>query len=248
MLLEFTFIQLKQNHLTNQKNGSNKMKINLLERKVLNKMISIKNIFFFLCLVLSAFLLASCGAAIPEGDFQTDKNLFVDMGMYSVGYPVGDDWSCKKDKFNKSVKFLRQKTWWTGKVLGETSIKINVNEIKFDSMILDEKKFADEFRKNELEDMREGVAKDQYDINDIINFDTTFSGKKYYCVSYTKSSGNELIGGTNIESILAVFVPPEFGSKRIFYTFLIEDSKELGSFAEMDARQIYPVLKTFIVK
>lgn len=199
---------------------------------------------YFSTFTLLVFCISSCGAGIPTGDEQTDKKLFVDMGTYSVSYPVGDDWTCRDDKFNRSIIFKRSKQWWTGRVLGETTINIYENTIKADTFTYSEKQFADEYRKNELKNLKEKALNKP---EDILIFDTLLNGKKFYCLSYNSDDVTFLFGNV-MESMMALHFPSEFNDKHTFYVFLINDTKEADAFTENERGQLYPVLKSSKLK
>jgi hypothetical protein len=138
--------------------------------------------------------------------------------------------------------------WWTGVVLGETSVTVFENEIKNDTSALDEKQVSDVYRKNELEIIKEeGVAKGKFDLDNVTKFDTVFNSKRFYCMGYTSSWGS-FFDSMTMESMLALYFPADFSTRHIFYTFLIDDSRKSDSFTENDAGQLYPVLKSFKVK
>lgn len=197
-----------------------------------------------------AYCLFSCSMGIPTGDEQTNKDLFVDFRTYSVSYPVGDDWTCETDRINELVSFGRYKHWLTGGIVGVTFIKVWKNEIKSDTFSLNEEQTADDYINNELKIMKEeGVKKGQYELEDVLKFDTLINGKKFYCMSYNTSSGSLWEGDDyDSESILALFFPQEFNDKHIFYVFLISDTKRSGNLIGNDANQIYPVLRSFKLK
>jgi len=208
----------------------------------------IKFILNLLLMAITMSLISSCGAGLPDWEEQTGKTRLVDMGSYKIRYPVGDDWSCKKDNYHKSVQFTREKVWWSGVVLGETSVIVFENEIKTDSNITDDKLFADEYMKTEIKVLKEeNAGKSGFEVDDIARFDTLINSKKFYCMTYTTDWGSFLEPMT-MESILALYYPPNFSTSHIFYTFLIDDSKKSGSFTENDAGQLYPVLKSFKIK
>jgi hypothetical protein len=204
------------------------------------------NIIIFAIFVLSAFCISSCTTGLPSEDEQTDKSLIIDMGSYSVAYPVGDDWSCRKDKFNKSIQFSREKCWWTGVVLGETNILIYENVIKSDTLSLTEKQTADEYRNEEIKNLKQSGQIEPEDQNFC---DTMFNGKKFYCLSYGYTEGGLLgMGGKTAEVIMALHFPSNFREKHTFYVFMISDFKQSDALISNDATQLYPVLKSFNCK
>ena len=196
-----------------------------------------------------AYCLSSCSMGIPTGDEQTNKDLFVDFRTYSVSYPVGDDWTCETDRINESVSFKRIKQWdVSGNAIGVTFITVQKNWIKSDTFSLNEEQTADDYRNNELKIMKEvGVKKGQYELEDVVLFDTIVNEKKFYCMSYTTTSGSIFSGFTS-EAILALYFPPDFKEKKSFYQFLISDGKKRGFWLGIEASQIYPILKSFNVK
>ena len=212
------------------------------------KMKNLIQIFKLFIIAGLTYCFYSCSMGIPTGDEQTNKDLFVDFRTYSVSYPVGDDWSCTTDRINELVSFSRYKHWLTGVVVGETFIKVWKNEIKSDTFSLNEKQTADDYRNNELKIMKEvGVKKGQYELEDVVLFDTIVNEKKFYCMSYTTTSGSIFSGFTS-EAILALYFPPDFKEKKSFYQFLISDGKKRGFWLGIEASQIYPVLKSFNLK
>lgn len=215
-----------------------------------NKMKTKFNIIFFTIYALSAFCISSCTIGLPSGDEQTNKDLFVDMGTFSVSYPAGDDWTCETDKIKKIVSFARYKRWITGSILGTTIISISEELILQDTIKISEKETADRYLNSQLLFMRdEGVKKGKFVIQDYKMIDTTINGKKFYCMIYTTSAGSSWEGNEyETESILVLYLPPDFKDKHKIYVFDISDTKRSGTMIGQNPWQIYPVLRSFILK
>lgn len=196
------------------------------------------------------FIFYSCGGGLPSEDETPNKNLLVDMGSYVVGYPAGDDWVIEKDKTKNMVTFTRyKKVWFNINVLGATIIQVYQNYIAADTFKLGETESAEHYIKNELEMMKAGEKDGGYEVEKYYMKDTVLYGKKFYCMFYEISGGNMWKGNDIVsENILAVYYPPDFMEKRIFYGFLISDVKRTGSLVGQRKEQIYPVIKSFRVK
>jgi len=193
------------------------------------------------------YCFSSCSGGIPAGDEQTNKDLFVEFRTYSVSYPVGDDWKCEIDRFNESVSFTRDKIELTT-VSGATLIIVQKYRMKSDTFSLNEKQIADDYRKNDLNIIKEEVNKEQYELEDVVLFDTVINEKKFYCMSYdtSREGGNRY--GFTAESILAFYFPTDLKERKFFFRFFISDLKKPITFVGNDTGQLYPILKSFILK
>lgn len=207
------------------------------------------------CLINLAFIptsifLSSCSVGLPTENEQTNKDLYVDMGSFTISYPAGDDWTCEADKIKKTLTFIRYKRWITGDILGSTIINVFEEHILSDTFKLGEKETAEDYINKQLQVMKdEGVKKGQYELEDVSMLDTVINVKKFYCMRYETSAGSVWEGDNfNAESMLALYLPSDYLEKRRFYVFIIGDSKRSGSLIGQDVGQLYSVLKSFVIK
>jgi hypothetical protein len=172
----------------------------------------------------------------------------VDLGDFAVTAPPGDGWLVEVAPQGMAVTFTRQKTWFTGKVLGVTTITVLQNSVTGDAPLLGEEAEANRCRDQEEQIMVEqGVKTGKYRLSGVPTEVVTLDGRRYDLLRYksaTPRPGLDWVG----ESVLYVHYPAGFGERRVFYEFLIGDSKESGSLTTIDTSQIEPVVRSFRLK
>jgi hypothetical protein len=197
---------------------------------------------------LLALLLGGCATTPSGSPGGTGGGKVIDLGDFAVTAPSGDDWVVQVDTQGKAVKFARQKTWWTGKVLGATTISVLQNKVSKDAPLLDEEAEANRYREQEEQVMVErGVKAGLYRLSDVRNEAVTLDGRRYYLLRYKTDIPMEGIDWI-AESVLYVHYPADFGESRVFYVFQVSDSKENYSGKTIDTGQIEPVLRSFRLK
>jgi hypothetical protein len=172
----------------------------------------------------------------------------VDLGDFAVTAPPGDGWVVEVTAQGKAVTFTREKTWWTGKVLGATFITVAQCLEHPDVPSLDEESAANRLRDEEEQGMVErGVKAGTYRLSDVRREVVTLDGRRYYLLRFKQTIFKPGMDWA-AESVFYLHFPADFGERRVFYLFDISDSKESGSFATIDTSQIHPVLRSFQLK
>src|SRR5271169_5728433 len=209
-----------------------------------------------LTLVSLLFSCATTQQTSREGERHT-----IDLGDYMVDVPSSEDWQIQVDKERGIVIFAKEKGKGMrilGQVLGGppiirgiTLIQIFRNAVKDSPKCdLSEEEMADDYRNNEENVMlKEGVAKGEYNLEDVKKGVITIDGKRLYFMSYKAATAGSWMGATKaVEGTLYLYFPPDFKTNHIFYGFLISESYFRKYFMTVDLTQIYPVINSFQLK
>ncbi len=167
------------------------------------------------------------------------KGQIIDMGIYTVKAPLGDGWKVEIAKERMRVTFMNKPGSFLGGRLPIIVIDVAQNRVMQKNWNLTEEETANDYRNGEEADMMmRGVLPGNYELHDVEKNTMTFEGKKLYTMSYKTMGGKWFDPDKEQKATLFLYFPPDFGEKRIFYTFLISEVKAKGTIRETDSTLI----------
>ncbi len=191
--------------------------------------------FFLLSICLTLF---SCAAMQTKGSPIAGGQV-VDMGIYEVEAPLGDEWKVKTDKTQRMIVFNKDNT--EGRF---TFISILPGFLKPGKENQTEGEIVTMIFGYEENNMRERGATRSYTLKDPSKEVTMVGGKKLHVMSYTIKDHSRV--PMEIKYTMYLYLPSDLKQKRVFYGFLIgEPYKIRESVYETDLTKIHSVISSF---
>ena len=191
--------------------------------------------FFLLAICLPLF---SCAAMQTKGSPIAGGQV-VDMGIYEVEAPLGDEWKVKMDKTQGMVVFNKG-----GTEAGFTFIYILPGFLNPGKENQTEDEIVTMIFGYEEKNMRERGAMRSYTLKDLSKEVTMIGEKKLHVMSYTITDHSRI--PMEIKYAMYLYLPPDLRQKRVFYGFLIgEPYKIRESVYETNLTKIHSVISSF---
>ncbi len=193
--------------------------------------------------ILCVVLLSVPGCAGTEARPVAKGGAEIDAGRYVVCVPPGD-WEYSLDTPAAFVQFQRSHTW-LGRVEGISTIEVITHRAPGN---MDEGAVA----RSHL-DMAElllcELARGEYTLTELERCDTRTSGRGLPSITWRKRMDFLKYGFWREHGVIRLWFPPDFGERRIFYSFAMTEGYLAGSVvATDDLLQLDRVMESFVPK
>jgi hypothetical protein len=194
-------------------------------------------------LILAACYTSRYGEKITKSQFE--------FASYSISAPKGDWGISKNDPAAEEIQFSMTRSWGTVGEVQVSTLGVSKIPITASGAEMTEEALVEEYLATEERNVSEqGKATKAYAIKDVRKGVENVGGKKVYFLRYRTNVHAWGEGAT----LLYVYFPPDWKSRRAFYNFIIDEAWKTDMFGvalsgvSRDPKVVEPLVASFATR
>jgi hypothetical protein len=197
---------------------------------------------------VAVLLLAACGTTRYGEKITQSKYEFA---TYSIDAPSGDWGISKQDQAAEMIQFSRTRSGAMGQEVQWTTMGSSKVPVTASGAVMTEEALVDEYlTEEERNDAEQGRRTKVYGLKNVRKGTTTVGGKKVYFLNYDIDYSTWEVGAKAGSTLLYVYFPPDWKSRRAFYNFVIMETWKTGGVpgVSTDPKAVDPLVASFALR